>query len=151
MIRAYVIGGSECIGNNLLMTPDAKECDIVIVNYLPNDLLIKTALGYDTVLLKAFLTGKKVYFIKNCFEYEKFKNEQISIIYREYRTKIEKLGITYINSSDDITKKQTGKKIITNNDVLNSGKEIIVVNKNSIITPLAIDTAREKNITFIRK
>lgn len=151
MTKVFLIGGSECVKNGFLMTQDIEKCDVLIVNYLSNDLLVKTALGFDTVVLKAFLLNKRVYFTKNCFEYKKTKNKEIYKLYEKYKTFIENFGLEYINDSDDIKRKPEVKKIITNNDLLNTDQKIFVIDKKSIITPLAQDTAREKNITFIRK
>ena len=115
---------------------------------------------YEEKIIKFLLENKEIIIIKEGIEYSKYENIPpiVQKKYEEYLEKIKSYGIKvenkdfYINS---LTKKEEiyGKKLLDLNKLKEleaKGMRRIVV-ENSIVTSLAEEYAKEKNIEIIKR
>ena len=132
-------------------------------------------------IIKMLMSGRKVYILEEGMYYKKYKNTAPKQLYSKYldferqliNYGIEILGSSmsntyrleeniYGNNKVDINTKKvmnksseiTNKKLISESDVRKhyiNGSRVIVIDSNSIITPLARDFIRINHIEIMRK
>lgn len=86
---------------------------------------------------------------------ERFEDEDLTVINESDVTDIKKKPLITNNVVEKADNKQItfDKRVITENDLLSTvgNKKEIIVPINTIITPLAVDTAKKQGITVIRR
>lgn len=150
MKRVAVIGGTYCIGNNLTLTPLYSEFDILIVSYLSCNMLVETALGIENAITKSLINNKQVYVLKSGLRHKNISNKAVFEKYNSYLKTIISYGVKVIDCTEEIFSAKNHKKLLTAADLSSSGERTVTLGKNTIVTPLAIDYAKENNITIIR-
>lgn len=130
-------------------------------------------------VIKMLLQGKKVYVFEDGIEYKKYKGTSPKSLYNEflaYENKLKSFGINFIKCLSEIEIKSykeeylsnecvdvednkrsnfyiKNKKVISEGDLIKpylDGKRTIVIDKKSIITPLAEDYIRIHNLIVKR-
>lgn len=157
----------------------SKEIDIALVPTMTQNDIVKLALGIQddissSIMWKILWENKSLFIdISNTITYvESGKNEYLKSMINDYIIKLENMGVKKINScnyANELTKisyiehenvisensiiDDTSKKVITEKDILKMKGDCtkIILSKNTIITPLACDTARNKGIEIIKK
>ncbi|QEK13165.1 hypothetical protein FQB35_13030 [Crassaminicella thermophila] len=143
-----------------------EKIDILWVPVFTQNMAAKLRFGMqdtiDTfVIWQALWHGKKVIANKEYLQYcngKDTKNTYLKKIVHENIQFLEKLGVKWgkyydcVKALKSIDEKQEKRKIITKKDILELvGKtDKYYLSKNSIITPLAKDIAKEKNILLIK-
>ena len=150
MKRAAVIGGTNCIGNNTTLTPLYSEYDVLIISYLSCNMLAETALGIENAITKALINDKPVYVSESGLRYKSISNKALFEKYNSYFKTLISYGVKLINCTEDIFLSKNCKKLLTAADFSTSASKTITVSKSTIVTPLALDYAKENNITIIR-
>lgn len=138
------------------------------------DLIVKGALGITDTdesekLALAISSGLQVFLLlDDNFHWivtdtiSSTKNKQYFQHMLTYKKTLDRFGVRFIKSIDEIekptiTKKNNDtsinfdKKLLTETIVNNSKEKIINVNQSTIVTPLAYDRARELGIQIIKK
>lgn len=140
-----------------------REYSIVLAPNISINTLSKVSAGMidsfvPNVLWSFLYFGKKVYIdfdSVSSFMGEKTDNEEIKRQIEEHIKTIKKMGAVELSELDDVSKikkddiKATStRSLITEKDISNLEKteRVLVVNKNTLITPLAWDKARELGI-----
>lgn len=150
MIKAAVIGGTHCICDKLTLTPLWDDYDILIINYISINLLTKTALGFETKIIKAIKSNKSVFMLKYASNHIAKLPKPLISQYNSYINTLKSFGVKLIDCTDEIFTSKKSKKLLTTADLEGFEDTIFKVNAKTIITPLALDFARENNITIIR-
>ncbi len=150
MKRAAVIGGTHCIGDSFTLSPIYEEYDILIISFLDNEMLTKSALGLKTDLTDALIKNKPVVILNDALEYKKTNNKGLYKLYEGYAKMLRELGVLFVDSVKTNTNNTKKTCILTAKDIENHLEDTITIDKGTIITPLAHDIAREKNIRIIR-
>lgn len=150
MIKAAVIGGTHCICDKLTLTPLWDDYDILIISYLPTDLLTKTALGLETEIIKTIKMGKNVYLLKNAANHISKLPKPLILLYNSYIDAIKSFGVKLIYCTDEIFAGKNAKKLLTAADLEGFGNKSYRISGKTLITPLALDFAKENNITITR-
>lgn len=123
----------------------------------------------EEYILRHIMAGKNIYILSEGLEYKEYKKTAPKILYSKYVEAEEKLisyGINIISSTNEVIKNEQedikeinengksitlAKKLISESDLrkphINGVKEIII-DKKSIITPLAKDYIRINNINI---
>ena len=151
MKRVAVIGGTNHIPQNAKLVPIDFEYDILIISYLNCNLLVNTALGFETEITNALFRRKPVYVLNSGLSYLKAKNKQLLQLYISYQRKLSSFGVQFVDEVNIPNKQNTNKKLITKSDIENYNNTTIKISKNTLLTPLALDLAKQKNITIIRE
>ncbi len=148
MKKAAVIGSTACLNGVYALCPIYADYDILIVNYLTNDMLAKSAAGLDTLITKALAAEKHVTVINEGVQYKKISNKAFFRMYDGYARKLKSFGVTF---TDRIMRNHTtSKKLITAKDILSCISGEITVSGDTIVTPAAYDLAKDKNINITR-
>ena len=150
MKRAAVIGGTNCIGNNLILTPLYADFDILIVSYLSCNMLAETALGIENAITKSLIDNKTVYVLKYGLRFKNISNKALFEKYNSYFKTLISYGVKLINCTEDIFLSKKSKKLLTVADLSSLDNGTVTLGKDTIVTPLASDYAKENNITIIR-
>ena len=150
MKRVAVIGGTNCIGNNLILTPLYADFDILIVSYLSCNMLAETALGIENAITKSLIDNKTVYVLKYGLRFKNISNKAVFEKYNSYFKTLISYGVKLINCTEDILSPKNHKKLITVGDVSRSDERTVTLGRDTIVTPLALDYAKENDITIIR-
>ena len=150
MKRAAVIGGTNCIGNNTTLTPLYSEYDILIVSYLSCNMLAETALGIENEITKALINNKQVYMLESGLKFKNICNKALFEKYNSYFKTLVSYGVKLINCTEDIFLSKNHKKLLTVADLSSLNSGTVTLGKDIIVTPLALDYAKENNITIIR-
>lgn len=150
MIKGAVIGGTECVNENISLTPIWNNYDILIINFLPLDLLAKTALGFETEIIKAIKANKGVYLTTQGIKHIDKLPKPLILLYNAHINTLKTFGVKLIDCTDNIFKDKNTKKLLTVADLETFNNTNLSINKSTIITPLALDFAKENNITIIR-
>lgn len=165
---------------NDIETFNIAEIDYLIVPYLSNDMLFNIANGIQKncptlkTIAEFFLQNKMVYFINDGVDIFKFKHTSNVKYYNNICSNVDMISsfcCKFVNANnliENIDKKATyhsshiqknenlsksKKKLITEKDILElkqSGKTQISLEKNTIITQLAKDTAKRLCIEIIK-
>lgn len=145
MKKAAVIGGTNIIGCEYKLCSLEDDFDVLIVSFLTNDMLAQSALGLKTPISDSIAKEKEVIIINTGLEYKQIKNRELFKLYDKYSQTLKKYGVKF---SDElkITTSDMPKRLITAGDIKNCIAGELIVPKNAVITPLAHDIAREKNI-----
>ena len=130
-------------------------------------------------IIKMLLQGKKIYVFEDGIEYKKYKGTSPKSLYNEfldYENKLKSFGINFIKCLSEIEIKSykeeylsnecvdvednkrsnfyiKNKKVISEGDLIKpylDGKRTIIIDKKSIITPLAEDSVRIHNLIVKR-
>ena len=147
----------------------AENYSLIIGPNITMNTLSKVALGmvdsFISTMIWTFLyQGKKTYLdfnsVRNYLGIET-KNTSISNMAENYIKQVLEMGVIEINQEDyskinteksivkskEIIENNQRKRVITEKDILNlKGSEVLILPIGSIVTPLAKDKAREKNI-----
>ena len=150
MKRAAVIGGTNCIGNNTTLTPLYSEYDILIVSYLSCNMLAEAALGIENEITKALINDKPVYVSESGLRYKSISNKALFEKYNSYFKTLISYGVKLINCTEDVFLSKNHKKLLTVADLSSLNSGTVTLGKETIVTPLALDYAKENNITIIR-
>ena len=150
MKRVAVIGGTNCIGNNTTLTPLYSEYDVLIINYLSCNMLAETALGFENAITKALINNKPVYVLKSGLKFKNISNKTLFEKYNTYFKTLISYGVKLINCTEDIFLSKKSKKLLTVADLSSLDNGTVTLGKDTIVTPLASDYAKENNITIIR-
>ena len=150
MKRAAVIGGTNCLVSNLVLTPVYENYDILIVSYLSCNMLAETALCLDNAITKALINNKQVYVLESGLKFKNINNKVLFEKYNSYFKTLISYGVKSINCTEEIFLNKNSKKLLTAADFSTSNSKTITVSKTAIVTPLALDYAKENNITIIR-
>lgn len=157
----------------------SKEIDIALVPTMTQNDIVKLALGIQddissSIMWKILWENKSLFIdLSKIISYlESGKNEYLKNMINEYIVKLEKMGVKRIiscNYANELIRKtnieheniisensiidNTSKKVITEKDILKMKGDCtkIILSKNTIITPLAYDTARNRGIEIIKK
>ncbi|NBI06144.1 hypothetical protein D3Z33_04625 [Senegalia massiliensis] len=152
----------------------------IIVSDFTKDQLIDISMGKSTdnvssIVTEGILKGKSISILTDGVEYHKYKNTSNKNFYnmlKSYEEKLISFGISFVDK-ENITeifydkKEEESKisldkqdfytinnKIITEailEDIYRKGYKNILINKNTIVTPLAKDYIRINNITISKK
>ena len=148
MKKAAVIGSTHCLKGQYSLCPLYESYDILIVNYLTNDMLAKSALGLDTPIVHCLSLEIPVVIINDGVQYKKVSNVHLFKMYDSYAKKLKSFGVRFV---DDLSGESVQyKRLITAEDISVCNIEKIEVPKNTIITPAAYDLAKEKKINIVR-
>lgn len=150
MIKAAVIGGTECINDKLSLASSTEDYDILIVNYMSSDLLAKTALGLETEIIKALKNSKEVYVTRKALHGIDKLPKPLILLYNPHISTLKSIGVKLINYTDDIFVDKKCKKLLTVADFEGFSGTAFKTDAKTLITPLALDYARENNITITR-
>lgn len=150
MIKAAVIGGTECINDKIVLVPLWDDYDILIISYLHTDLLTKSALGFETVIVNTIKMSKNVYLLKNATKHINKLPKPLILLYNSYIDTLKTFSVKLIDCTDEIFMSKKAKKLLTTADLEGFEDTIFKVSAKTIITPLAFDFARENNITITR-
>ncbi|MGL4848643.1 MAG: TIGR02536 family ethanolamine utilization protein [Clostridium sp.] len=123
----------------------------------------------EEYILKYIMSGRDVYVLSDGMEYKEYKKTAPKLLYRKYVEDEESLvsyGVKLINHSTEIEKEKNyttekasseekqitlTKKLISESDLRKpyiNGVRDIIINKKTIITPLAKDYIRINNINI---
>ncbi|WP_425449521.1 hypothetical protein [Dethiothermospora halolimnae] len=158
---------------------DIDDIDYIIVPKLTNKDLVDIAQGRDNsnishIVISGALYGKKIIILDEGIIYKKFKetsNEKIYSLFKEYESKLIEFGIEILTKKQIIkglekensTKREKAidsekisltKKLVIEKDIEEAflkGHKKILIDKNSLVTPLAHDYIRINKINVIRK
>lgn len=150
MIKAAVIGGTECLCDKLALTPMWEDYDILIINYMPINLLVKTASGFETEILKAIKHNKSVYITKQSTNHLIKLPKPLILLYNSHISTLISFGVKLINCTGNIFCDKNPKKLLTIADLEGFDGEILRIDSKTIVTPLALDFAKENNIKITR-
>ncbi len=102
MIRAAVIGSTNCIGEIFKLVSKYDNYDILIVSYMSCTMLAECALGLNSDFARALTEDKPIYVLKSGLEYKKIKDKAVFQMYSVYRWKLQNLGIKFVDKVDII-------------------------------------------------
>lgn len=154
------MSGSEAEAEDL-----AGRYDSFLLPMLPNSLLREIS-GADTdfpeaaVVVYALCAGKPVYVLNSALGPEPAKavgNSPLLQALREKRGLVKKLGILTVDEKtfgSAVPTRPTEPRVLVESDILSfaaGGGRKLVLGPNDILTPLAADTAGEKQITIDRR
>lgn len=102
MIQVAVIGGTDCLCDNMSLVSKYGDYDILLVSYMSCTMLANCALGLDDDFAKAFLNNKTVYVLKTGLQYKKISDKAVFQLYSVYRRTLQSFGVKFIESAKDI-------------------------------------------------
>ncbi|MEE1043719.1 MAG: hypothetical protein UH854_07110 [Clostridia bacterium] len=102
MIKVAVIGGTNCLDENMCLVSKYDYYDVLIVSYMSCTMLAKWALGIDEDFTRAILNNKPVYVLKNGLQYKKIVDKTVFQMYSVYRRTLQSFGIKFIESINSI-------------------------------------------------
>lgn len=102
MIKAAVIGGTNCLCENMALVSKYCDYDILIVSYMSCTMLAQGALGLNEDFAKAFLNNKPIYVLNSGLEYKKIIDKAVFQMYSVYRRVLQSFGVKFIESVNNI-------------------------------------------------
>ncbi len=102
MIKVAVIGGTNCLRDDMTLVSKYSDYDILIVSYMPCTMLAQCALGLNDDFARAFLNKKQVYVLSDGMQYKKIYDKVVFQMYSVYRRKLQSFGVKFIKSVGEI-------------------------------------------------
>lgn len=102
MIKAAVIGNTNCLCDNMALVSKYSDYDVLLVSYMSCAMLAQCALGLNEDFAKAFLNNKPIYVLKNGLQYKKVSDKAVFQLYSVYRRTLQSFGVKFIESAKDI-------------------------------------------------
>lgn len=102
MIKVAVIGGTNCLTENMALVSKYSEYDILLVSYMSCTMLSQCALGLNEDFANAFLENKQIYVLKSGLEYKKIIDKAVFQMYSVYRRILQSFGVKFIESVNNI-------------------------------------------------
>jgi len=102
MIKVAVIGGTNCLLEDMTLTSKYDDYDILIVSYMSCTMLASCSLGLDKDFEKAFLNNKPIYVLKNGLQYKRICDKIVYQMYCTYAQRLKSFGVKFVESVRDI-------------------------------------------------
>ncbi len=102
MIKTAVIGGTNCLGDNMTLVSKYSDYEILLVSYMSCTMLAQCALGINEDFARAFLKNKQIYVLKSGLEYKKIMDKAVFQLYSSYRWRLQTFGVKFIDWIDRI-------------------------------------------------
>lgn len=102
MIKVAVIGGTDCLNENMNMVSKYDDYDVLVISYMSCSMLAKCALGMDEDFERAFLNNKPIYVLKAGIQYKKIIDNTVFQMYSVYRRRLQSFGVKFIESINSI-------------------------------------------------
>lgn len=102
MIKIAVIGGTNCLCENMTLVSKYSDYDILLISYMSCTMLAQCALGINEDITRAFLNNKPVYVLKSGLQYKKIIDKEVFQMYSIYRRKLQSFGVKFVDWIDQI-------------------------------------------------
>lgn len=144
---------------NYIDNKSIDNYDIILLSSLSISSLSSLALlnpknDTEDLIIKNMIIGKKIYILEKNLEHKKYVNICNQNIYKQcisYENILKTYGIKFIKNIDNLFYKKHSKNLISINNIKNMVKDNkILLDKNTILTPLAKEYIFENNIILER-
>ena len=102
MIRVAVIGGTDCLGDNMKLVSKYGDYDVLLFSYMSCTMLAQCALGLNEDFARAFLNNRRIYVFSQGLQYKRLEDKNFFQMYSVYRRKLQSFGVRFINSAEEI-------------------------------------------------
>ncbi len=102
MIRVAVIGNTNCLIDTMTLVSKYDDYDILLVSYMPCNILAKWALGLDDDFIRAILNDKRIFVLNSGLQYKKIKDKAVFQMYSVYRRMLQGFGVKFVDSVNNI-------------------------------------------------